>query len=369
MHDYALHGPTVFESTAAVDFPLTPMPGKQPLLLPSEAAKYNLGEHPYGVFSNVKSGTPNEHFVATYRLVNPYELPPFQKNPRYPHGNSFHHAIDPNNYADRGEIGVRSHFLGLTDTHGSRWQVLLGETPSLLRGGLIGGTLTDKLQRPSLLLRHEGDDTLASVFIAVHEPYYRAPKIVAARSLKTKEQNTVALEIELATRVDTVLLSLDGPSVTVTDPHAAALHGRLAVIERTKGKPSEGWLVGGDSVKQGDLSLTNTTSSYSGTIEAASSVWAGDSENVFVTTAELPEGKLLAGRWMIVHHGTGTADEGYRIASVERRGNKSIIRLTDDPGLKIVGEKTQEIFFPRRRWTGPNRFTVLTQTSTNAPAK
>ena len=66
---------------------------------------------------------------------------------------------------------------------------------------------------------------------------------------------------------------------------------------------------------------------------------------------------------MIVHHGNGTADEGYRIARVERRNNKTVVLLTDDPGLRIDGATTEEIFFPRRRWTGANRFTIFTQTA------
>ena len=235
MHDYALHGPTVFDSTAAVDLPLSPLPGERPLLTPDEAAvAFDLSKHPYGLFSNVRAGMPKENFAVTFGLVDPYKLPAYTPNARWPAGTSFHYAVDPQKYADRGAIGVQSHFVGLTEKPGERWQVLLGETPSLLRGGLTGSPLTEKLRRPSLLLRHEGNAPLSSVYVVVHEPYYQAPKITAARRLKTAEPNAVAIEIETGDRVDTVLLALDGASVTVRSPQPASLQGRLAVVERSR---------------------------------------------------------------------------------------------------------------------------------------
>lgn len=364
MHDYALHGPTVFDSTAELDIPLASLPGARPLLLPGEEATFKLNDHPYGVFTKVRSGAVTSDFSVRYRLVDPYKLPEFTKNPRYPHGTSFQHVVDPQTYADRGEIGVQSRFVGLTEIRGESWTALLGETPSLLRGGLIGSPLTDKLQRPSLLVRHEGQEGLSSVYVVVHEPYYQAPKITAVRRLETLEPNAIALAIQLGDCFDTILLSLDGASVTVRGPQPATLAGRLAVMERAKGQSPQAWLVGGTSLRQDDFTLTAPTASYAGTIDGVTSGWAGAAENTFTTSDDLPAGDALAGRWMIVHHGGGTAEEGYRIARVERRGTQNAVVLTDDPGLRVSGDSTEEIFFPRRRWTGPNRFTILTEAKT-----
>ncbi|MGC3967639.1 MAG: heparinase II/III family protein [Pirellulales bacterium] len=187
IHDYALHGPTVFDSTAEMDLPLAPMAGERPLLQPDEAAAFRVDQHPYGQFTNVRAATPQDSFAVTYRLEKPYELPQFTKNARYPHGTSFQYVVDPQAYADRAEIGVCSRFVGVDSRPGESWQVLLGETPSLLRGGLIGSALTEKLKRPSLLLRHEGASNLSTTYVVVHEPYYRTPKITAVRRLKTRE--------------------------------------------------------------------------------------------------------------------------------------------------------------------------------------
>lgn len=367
MHDYALHGPTVFDSTATIDVPLAPLAGDRPLLLPDEANQFDVTEHHYGHFTNVRAATPPDSIAIDFRLVKPYELPEFSRSPRYPTGESFHYAVDPAAYADHGEIGVRSRFVGLTSSKDEKWQVLLGDTPSLLRGGLIGSELTEKLKRPSLLVRHEGADGLSSVFIAVHEPYYRQPKITAVRRLATHGSSTdaVAAEITTADRVDTILLMLDGESTTVNGAQAATLRGKLALVERKAGEAAAGWLVG-ESFQQGDFSLQNQSATLEGTVDSAASRWLGDAENSFTTTAALPVGEELRGRWMIVHHGQGTADEAYRIDRIETRDAKTIIHLSDDPGLRITGDTTEEVFFPRRRWTGPNRFAIWLQGATPA---
>jgi len=362
VHDYALHGPTVFDSNCETDCPLEPMPGERPLLSADEAAAFDPATHAYGQFTGVRRGAPQADFMATFRLVDPYKLPAYTANSRYPAGKSFHYEVDPKSYADQGEIGVRSRFLSVEGRPAP--SLFLGETPSLLRGGLIGSPLTDQLRRPSVLVRHAGTEPLSSIFVVVHEPYYRSPKIISARRLATTEPTAVAMEITLADRVDTVLLSLDGDRVTVapgSSTSSASLEGRLAIIERPKQKAPLAWLVGGTKVTQADFSLANAPARYTGEIDGVTSVWDGANENAFVTSVELPEGTALAGRWMIVHHGAGesAADEGYRIARVERRDGRSVIHLTDDPGLRITPETTEEIFFPRRRWQGPNRFTIL----------
>ncbi|MGC3967640.1 MAG: hypothetical protein QM775_09795 [Pirellulales bacterium] len=163
-----------------------------------------------------------------------------------------------------------------------------------------------------------------------------------------------------------MLLNLQGDVATVGTPPTAALRGRLAIVERPVDRPPTAWLVGGTSTRQNDVVLANPVDSYVGTLESVSSAWDGAAENAFVTTAKLPAGEALAGRWMIVNHGP-SADEGYRIARIEHRGGKSVVILADDPGLRMTRTTTEEIFFPRRKWTGPNRFRILTQTASPAP--
>ena len=63
---------------------------------------------------------------------------------------------------------------------------------------------------------------------------------------------------------------------------------------------------------------------------------------------------------MVVTHADGHT-HGYQIARVERRGGLSAIVLTDDHGLKVAERETEEMFFPRRRFAGANRFVIAGQ--------
>jgi hypothetical protein len=60
---------------------------------------------------------------------------------------------------------------------------------------------------------------------------------------------------------------------------------------------------------------------------------------------------------MIITHPNGHT-RGYQISRVERQSDKSVIILTDDHGLMISGQQTEEYYFPRRKMSGPNRFVI-----------
>jgi hypothetical protein len=60
---------------------------------------------------------------------------------------------------------------------------------------------------------------------------------------------------------------------------------------------------------------------------------------------------------MVVTHGNGYT-HGYPIDRVERRGDRTWVHLGMDPGLRIEGDVTQEVCFPRRRIEGRNRFVI-----------
>ena len=66
---------------------------------------------------------------------------------------------------------------------------------------------------------------------------------------------------------------------------------------------------------------------------------------------------MLHGMWIIVTHGNGHA-HGYEIDRVQRREGGSAIILTMDHGLRIEGERTQEVFYPQRTIEGSNGFRI-----------
>ena len=68
---------------------------------------------------------------------------------------------------------------------------------------------------------------------------------------------------------------------------------------------------------------------------------------------------------MIVTHGDRGASQGFEIDRVESQNGKTRIILKDDPGLRVSGDTTTEIFFPRRRFTGPNKFVIYNRAATD----
>lgn len=360
-HDYVLHGPTVLDSVAETKLPMTPLAGERPLLAAGETWSDDTAKVPYGVFTRVRQGAAAGDFAVTFKLVNPFERPEFFPHERYKARPSFHYAADPATYRERLELGVRSYFpAGAGDR-----ELFLADSPSLTRTGLGGSPLTEKLKRPSLLLRREGSEGLTSVFVAVHEPYYGQPKITAVRRLTLTETpaNGIALEIESVGRTDTVLISLDGPQPIRTA--STSLNGRVGLISKpSTGKPTA-TLIGGTELKSGDLKLTAAAAGYDGVIGSVTSRWDGAPENAFVTTATLPSGEALRGSWLIASLGANGTTEAFEVDHVAVRDGRTWIHLTDDPGLRMKGDTTSEIFFPRRKFTGETRFTIPTRVTTN----
>lgn len=353
IHDYVLHGPTLYGSTAGSTLQLAPMAGERPLLAPGEKWGEDTVASAYGVFTNVRTAEARGDFSVTWSLVHPYELPEYHPNDRYKPGASLHYEVDPGFYRDHPELSVVTHIPAAAET-----KVFLADSPSLTRSGLGGSALTEKLKRPSLILRREGGDGLSSVFVAVHEPYSGAPRIRSVqRVLQT--DSTVVLNIKSLQDTDTVVLNLDGAA-----PVAFAgftTDARISIASYSDVDPPFAAMIGGTQLKVGALTLDTPAATYTGTIESVASRWDGALDNTFVTGRILPAGETLRGTWMSVSLGDGAAAEAFEIDHVAPGAHGSTIYLKDDPGVRANGKTTTEIFFPRRRFSGANTFTIYTR--------
>jgi hypothetical protein len=361
MHDYALHGPTLFDASLETDLPVTPVAGERPLLAPGEEWSDDTSLCPYGVFKNVRRAVADKDFHVTFKLLRPFERPEVKLGERSkPAPDTFHYAVDPLNYAKQLELGVQTHFISPP----GEAELFLAETPSPTRGGLMGSDLTEKLKRPSLLLRNQGKDGLRSVIIAVHEPFYGKPKITSVKRLQTvgDADSSVALQIGAPGRLDTVLLSLSEYLTVTTD--VASLNGRFGFVTKPAMGQGSGCLLGGTALSSGSLRLSAPAATYRGIIEAVSDCWDGARVNAFITTTELPLGDTLKGTWMVVSFGEEGASEAYEIEHVEMKESRTCIVLKDSPGLRIKGGESRETFFPRRQFEGEVRFTIHIRTET-----
>lgn len=357
LHDYVLHGPTLFESDAVASVPLSPMAGQRPLLLPGETWSPSEAAPHYGVFTDVAEAKVTQPFAVTYTVRDPYSLPVYHAVERWRASQSFHYEVDPAGYPGRQSIGVRTHVVPEADG----LQVLLGRSLSLTRSGLQTGPLLEKITRPSLLLRRTAAAPgLRSVFIAVHEPFYGAPRIQAVRRVRAREHGeaSVIVEIQTSHRTDTLVLSLEGPqTIEVND---LELRGVAGFIEQPNAGATRGALIAGTTLRRGRFALSAPTAAYRGTIVGVTSRWNGDSANAFYTDAILPAEAGAKGSWLIAEWSESGVTEAFAVDSVERRGGQTRIVLADESGLRMKDGRFEEIFYPRRRFSGEMRFTFYT---------
>jgi len=129
------------------------------------------------------------------------------------------------------------------------------------------------------------------------------------------------------------------------------------VVRRVDGRVTGAWLFEGRELTVGGEGIVTERASLSGTITGATRVADGAETDALLTDAELPAGDALHGTWLIVTYANGYR-QGYEIDRVEALEGGSAIVLTADPALRIDGETTKEVYFPRRTIEGVSTFEV-----------
>ena len=349
-HDYAMHGCVYGDMVGATSLPAKSARAERPLLEAGEKwaePKGMGGFNHYGLFRNVKGAPADRDFHVDFTCK------------------------------DAPETGTRIHML-----KDDSMVVHLGETPALRLAGHYKDKLVYKWWMPHLLARRKGNDGLKSVFVAVYDMFAGGPKIRSVRRLRQTD-GMVALKIDLGDRTDTLLYSFGEPGAMSAGGVQA--NGKLALVAASTGK-ADAYLVAGTRLKKGSVQLSMKQAGYAGTITGAARRLDGAASNAFVTTADLPEGAALRGKWMVVTHGKVTArfsrplpkkpqgaagvygkvTNAYQIDRVEKTGGKTWIHLTHDHGLRLEGNKATEVFSMWRTYEGGERFMIHMSASTAA---
>ena len=338
VHDWALHGDADQDTTATCSLPLS---AKQEWMLePGEewkeptitGARFN----PYGLIRDVRKADVHGTFSVEFA------------------------------YAEDSAGGMRLHMAacgpGPAQTTPSV-EAWLGRAPSVRRMGT--GTNGDMRKvydfwMPQLVVRHRGTAPLTTTFAAIEEPHGGKPFIAGVERvpLDPPDAHAVALRIVHDAGTDTIISTLDAPPyVKRTTPDGVALRGRLGIARQGPGTTAAAWLFEGTELSVGDWGLTAEKTHHEGTIVAAMRKSEGAEVDAFIVDADIPHGKTLRDTWMIVTHGNGFT-HGYRIERVQTTDARTLVVLTDDHGLKIDGDTTTELYFPRRSIKGRNTFTI-----------
>ncbi|MCC6446148.1 MAG: heparinase II/III family protein [Armatimonadetes bacterium] len=323
-HDWTAHGSAEADMTAACSLPLTGKEGG--MLEAGEEWIEPVGESsaifPYGLVRQVRQGKAEKPFTVDFRYAS-----------------------------GEPKRGVRIHLNGQKGM-----EAFLGQSPRIRQAEGDDAKVYDYWM-PHLIVRRQGEAPLASLFGVVHEPYAGKPFLDSVRWLAFTEKSAV-VQVKHGEYTDTLISTLDQPPYLKRKlPGGITMEGRLAVLREKGRKITGAWLVDGSRVAKGRFTLSLPQPRYEGTLLSAVRKAAGASENAFLTAARLPRGETLAGRWMIVTHGSGHT-HAYEISRIEAQGDNSLIILKEDHGLKITGYQTEECFFPRRRIEGVNRFVI-----------
>lgn len=328
-HDWTLGGDADEDTTATCSLPLT---GKQQWLL-EEGEKWvepQLEGHqspPYGFVRDVARADFAGQATVDYA------------------------------YGADGARGLKVHLLG------DSAELLLGRCPSVRRMGV--GSRGDMRKAydfwmPKLLLRRRGDGPLQSLFAAVHEPWAGKPFLTKVRRLAVSpaEPACVALQVTHAAGTDTIISTLDEAPYTerVTET-GVKLQGRVGIVREQGGKISGVWVFDGTSLAGANWAVRGQPAPEPAEVTGAWRTLDGAPLNALLTAAPLPEGEVLKGRWLILTLPNGNT-QGYEIDHVERREGQTVVALTDDPALKIEGDRVSEVYFPGRSFTGRCRLRV-----------
>lgn len=270
---------------------------------------------------------------------------------------SFPGALTLDYAYSEGDRGLR------VNVFGEPGEVLLGRSPSVRRMGV--GTNGDGRKAydfwmPKLLVRRQGEGPLQSTFAAVHEPWAGKPFLTEVKRLKVTPDDgrCVALQIRHGNGTDTIVSTTDtAPWTERVTETGLKLQGRLGLVREQAGKIVGVWLFDGRSFSGGNWRLAATAAPLTGEIAATTRKLEGAAEDAFLTTAPLPAGEVLKGRWLIATLPNGQT-QGYAIDHVAVQNGRTQIVLADDPGLQLKDTTVQEVYFPSRKLEGPVSFCV-----------
>lgn len=259
-----------------------------------------------------------------------------------------------------GVPGAKMNITGLLDDGAN--ELYLGRSPSLRSIRLHGSSMDNndeavKYDMPKLVLRRDGTD-LDSTFVTVFEPYAadERPRIEAIDRLELDEgpEGAVAVRVIYGNTTDLLISNPYHPeSPVVVDD--LIMTGEMGMVRLIDGRAEEMSLVGGTLLQKGEQQLLGS-GKVTGMIEDAKRAAAGDEMNAFVTQANVPQEAV--GRYMIITHPDGSTS-GYEIGDVVQTDGRTLIVLSEhDPDMTFDSDRSQQVYFPHRSWTGDHVFSI-----------
>ena len=346
-HDYFLNGSTQLGQSASASLPLTVINATYPMLPSGQTYTnpvYELDKRNwYGALRQVSSGRSNGNWNVTFQ----------------------------------DSIGGGVKIFAVDD---ATPMVYLGKSPHAYRRTSMPDMYA--YWRPVIIERRVGATSYtSSVFIHVIEPFGTVSGIesVTKLPLSTNSSEYVALSIVFKNgRKDVALINMNNdlisglaPTQTIkTSDNQYALTGKIGLFS-TANSVVNGYLFQGSNLTYNTNKLDIANAVYYGTITGATRKADGALYDAFITTAVIPEGDELKGKWISVRFGaysvvsppTGfttqtNMNELFKIEGVRIVNGKTNIVCSEDHQLSITAASTTELIRPQRVFNGATTFKI-----------
>jgi len=346
-HDYFLSGSTQIGQSASASLPLTVINSTYPMLPSGQTYSDPVYETDkrnwYGALRQISSARSNGNWNVTFQ----------------------------------DSIGGGVKIFAVDDAIP---MVYLGKSPHAYRRTLMPDMYA--YWRPVLIERRVGATSYtSSVFVHVIEPFGSVSGIqsVTKLPLTTNSSDYVALSIVFKNgRKDVALINMNNDLINGISPtqtikssdNQYSLTGKIGLFS-TANSVVNGYLFQGSNLTYNTNKLDIANAVYSGTITGATRKADGATYDAFITTAVIPEGDELKGKWISVRFGaysvisppTGFSNqtnmnELFKIDGIRIVNGKTNIVCSEDHQLSINGTVTTELVRPQRVFNGATTFKI-----------
>ena len=260
-------------------------------------------------------------------------------------------------YVSNSMLGVRSHFL-----IDKPMELYIGKSPSVRRIGSGNNADNRKVYdfwMPKVILRDSSSTLLNSVFIVVHEPYKGNYFIKKIEKIKTFPENINVKAIKISYGDTTDVVIYNPPNVQTQElktDDGISFKGRIGIVRKIKNETKYMWLFEGEKLYCDNIKL-NSKPSYNGSVINIFRIENGDKYNGFEINGDVVDSQDLNDKWILLKF-SNNITKAFEIDKVLKNKGNTIVRLKNDPGLKMSDRKIVEIHSPLRTFDNNVTYTI-----------